>query len=160
MLNPQSQGKLTFEKIKAAEVVGCLWSTFTSAGWRHNKDMKRWAGLVLAEVPIPTGPTEGEREGEVEGGGEKVEEVAPPASEEDWEAWYRVKYLVRRLVEGMVAGPALCSTPVVARRAQVEVGDLVRRVLEREEEELEGKEELVRRFVTKYFYKWKFMSRV
>jgi len=142
-------------------VVGCLWSTFTSAGWRHNKDMKRWAGLLLAEVPVPTtGPMEGEVE--VEGCGEKVVEdvVAPPACSEDWEAWYRAKYLVRRLVEGMVAGPALCSTPVVARRAEVEVGDLVRRVLEREEEELEGQEDLVRRFVTKYFYKWKFMSRV
>ena len=151
------------------EVSGCHWSKFTPVGWRCSKAMKKWKAIVLTGTPIPTTFTvslETVQEGSLSPVPCKTmsftsKPVAVMDQTVDWASKYCVKYLVKNLVESAVStGPSgvVCSTPLVGRREMKDVNPsiLVRELIQSGRKELQGKDQLVERFVYKYFYKWKY----
>ena len=122
-----------------------MWSTSTARGWRHSKDLRTWQAVTFTSIPIPTGISHPPPVQPVL----QVEQVpalkSPQPSLEDWEVRYKVKYMVKKVVE-----------EVLVREEGVTAEQLVRRVEEEVGMEVRGRKELVPRYVAKYFYKLKY----
>ena len=134
-------------------MLGCLWSVHTSAGWRHNKGLRAWQPVLLSLLPLATALSQQVREEEESlSSGELVPGPLDPVTEEDWAALYRVKYLVKEVVQKAMSGPG-CST-----QRNLTPASVVSLVMATRGQEVIGREELVKRFVIKYFYKFKYQT--
>ena len=133
-------------------MLGCLWSVHTKAGWRHNKGLRAWQPVLLTGLPLATAFSHPvPRKEESLPSGELVPVPQDPGTEEDWAALYRVKYLVKEVVMKAMAG-AVCST-LREGKSSLTPASLVSLVTASRGREVAGREELVKRFVNKYFYK-------
>ena len=134
-------------------MLGCLWSVHTSAGWRHNKGLRAWQPVLLCQLPLATALSQTVlREEESLPSGELVPGPLDPVTEEDWAAVYRVKYLVKEVVQKAMTGPGCCN------QRSLTPASLVSLVMATRGQEVTGREELVRRFVNKYFYKFRYQT--
>ena len=94
-------------------MLGCLWSVHTKAGWRHNKGLRAWQPVILSKLPLATAlshPVQREEEGMPSG--KLVSVPQDPVTDEDWASLYRVKYLVKEVVQKAMA-EAICSKQMV-----------------------------------------------
>ena len=122
-----------------------MWSTFTARGWRHSKELRTWQAVTFTSIPILTGisnPPPVQLMLQVQE--QQIPALnLPQPSLEDWEARYKVKYLVKKVVREVLGREDVMTVEQLVRRVEEEVGAEVR-----------DRKELVPRFVAKYFYKF------
>ena len=141
------------------DVLGCRWRVHTKAGWRHDKGLRAWQPVILSKLPLATALSHPvQREEEMMPNGELVFIPQDPTTDEDWAALYRIKYLVKEVVQKAMA-EAICSTQMVREgTSSLTPASLIALVMATKGQEVAAREELVKRFVNKYFFKFRYLS--
>jgi len=158
------QAKLKFERIGEPEVLGCLW--WNGKGGQKLK-MKKWQAIIFCSSPIPTSFTNPIPEDDNQcpqllppPPPPPMQPVlpTPPSSLTDLATKYHVKYLVKHLVQRamMGGGPTQCSTPMPGRAMLATQSSLTMQVVDQGDELLRENRELMEKYVTKYFNKFKY----
>jgi len=160
------QAKLKFEKMGEPEILGCLW--WSGKGGQKLK-MKKWQAIVFTTMPIPTSFTTSIPEEQC-----SPPPALPPPSVQvrpsltattvtDYATKYHVKYLVKNLVQknmSGVGGPNQCSTPMPGKHNLPQLplshNALVSKMVEQGDGILRDNKELLDRYVSKYFNKYKY----
>ena len=165
------QAKLKFEKMGEPEVLGCLW--WSGKGGQKIK-MRKWQAIIFTTSPIATSFTTQIPQ-------DQCTPLLPPpppppvqplpsaasSSVADFATKYHVKYLVKSLVHKAMLGgegPNQCSTPMPGKQnlpqLSLPLSATVSQVVDQGEDILRDNKELLDRYVTKYFNKFKYQIQI
>ena len=162
------QAKLKFEKMGEPEVFGCLW--WSGKGGQKIK-MRKWQAIIFTSSPIATSFTTRVPEDQCtplltpQPPTPPVQSLPSAASSSvaGFAIKYHVKYLVKCLVRKAMLGgegPNQCSTPMPGKQGcpklPLPLSSIVSQVVDQGDDVLRDNKELLDRYVTKYFNKFKY----